>query len=99
MQLTRRNLVALAAAAPFGVIARPLPASDAPCPDPGSLTMAQKSLRSALGYSDVSSDPKRRCGACAFFATPQGNCGSCQLMSGGPVNSAGMCNSFAPKAA
>jgi hypothetical protein len=68
------------------------------CNDPASLSLAQKNMRRGLGYVEVAPDPKRHCGVCAFYTARQGSCGSCQMMSGGPVDAASVCNSFTPKA-
>ncbi|MET0588651.1 MAG: high-potential iron-sulfur protein [Novosphingobium sp.] len=78
---------------------RSIAAEPAACYDPAALPLSQKNRRRSLGYIDASADPKKHCGVCAFFAAGQGSCGTCQLLTGGPVNSGGVCNSFAPKAA
>lgn len=69
------------------------------CYDPASLPFTQKSRRKSLGYVEASSDPARQCGVCAFFTATATGCGSCQMLSGGPVNGGGVCNSFAKRAA
>lgn len=68
------------------------------CYDPSTLPFTQKSRRRALGYVEASTNPARRCGLCAFFTSASPSCGTCQMLSGGPVNVGGLCNSFAPKA-
>jgi hypothetical protein len=75
-------------------------AADAPvCVDPAALPLAQKRQRRAINYVEPSPDAKKRCGGCAFFVAAEkpGGCGTCQLLSGGPVAAGGLCNSFAPK--
>jgi hypothetical protein len=61
--------------------------------------MSQRSRRRAVEYVDASADPAKRCGLCAFFAGDASACGTCQILSGGPVSAGGVCASFAPKAA
>ena len=101
MKPSRRNFLALAAGAPLALLAAGRTrAADAPaCYDPAALPFSQKSQRRSLGYLEVSADPKKHCGACAFFtAAAQGGCGTCQLLSGGPVRADAVCGSFAAKA-
>lgn len=97
MNQTRRNFIALAGIAPLAVITARAAHAASVCNDPASLSLAQKNMRRGLGYVEVAPDPKKRCGVCAFFTARQGSCGSCQMMSGGPVDAASVCNSFAPK--
>lgn len=73
--------------------------SAATCYDPAKLPFTQKSRRRALGYVDASKDPARRCGGCAFFTGTAAGCGTCQMLSAGPVDAGGVCNSFAAKGA
>ena len=63
----------------------------------GEVSLAQKNRRKGLGYVDASPDAKRRCSLCVFFTAGSGDCGTCQMLSGGPVNTGAVCNSFAPK--
>jgi High potential iron-sulfur protein len=102
MTTTRRNflgqtgiLVGLACAVRGGGAV----AADAACVDPATLPLSQRNRRRAIGYVEASTDPKKRCGICAFFKASSSGCGTCQLLSGGTVNSNGVCTSFAPKAA
>lgn len=105
MTLSRRELVgralSIAAVAAAGMPGARASAQDASavCYDPATLPFTQKSRRRALGYLDMSKDPARRCGLCAFFTAGGPRCGTCQMLSGAPVNAAGVCNSFAAKAA
>ncbi len=100
LSLSRRRLLRAAAVVPLVLAAGRLAAADAPavCADPAKLSLARRSQRRALGYVEPAPDPKRRCGGCAFFTAAGLGCGACQLMSGGPVSAAGVCNSFAAKA-
>ena len=99
MNKSRRNFVILAGLAPLAFAAgRGFAAEPAACYDPAALPLSQKNRRRSLGYTDASPDPKKRCGGCAFFTTAEGSCGTCQLLTGGPVNAGAVCNSFAPKA-
>ena len=97
MPTSRRNFLGLAALAPAAVLAAAnARAADAACYDPATMPLSQKSLRRALGFVEVSSDPAKRCGRCAFFtAASQAGCGSCQMLNGGVVSAGAVCNSFA----
>lgn len=96
--LTRVALagIGLAAAATAGSgVAR---AAGAPCFDPAALSLSQRNRRRALGYVDASTEAGKHCGGCAFFTGDAKACGTCQILSGGPVSGAGLCSSFAPRA-
>ncbi len=98
MPVTRRKLVALAALAPVGLLAART-AQAAACYDAASLPLSQRNRRRSLGYVETSSDPKKACAACAFFAAgAQAGCGTCQMLTGGTVEATAVCNSFAAKA-
>lgn len=99
MNKSRRDILALAAAVPAALVfgAAASAASPAVCYDPNTLPLSQKSRRRSLGYVDVSPEPAKKCGGCAFFTATQPGCGKCALFSGGPVNASGYCRSFAPK--
>ena len=98
MSSSRRDfLVRAGLTAALAVSATRAAAQGAACADPAELSLAQRSQRRALNYIEPAPDPKRHCGICAFFAATAGGCGSCQLMSGGPVSASGVCNSFAAK--
>lgn len=97
-QSRRKFLGALAAVPALLAASGAAAASDAICYDPDALPLNLKNRRKALGFVEQSPDAKRRCGLCAFFQAKDGDCGSCQLLSGGAVTAAGVCNSFAPKA-
>ncbi len=91
----RRKFLALAGIAPFAL----LTAAQAPdhCYDPKTLTLIQKNQRRSLGYIEKSDDAQKHCGTCSFFLAHTEGCGTCQLMSGGPVDLLGVCSSFARK--
>jgi len=65
------------------------------CNEPGQLSDSEISMRTSLGYDDVSPTPGEVCGGCAYFtpAGSDGGCGSCRLLPG-QVNGAGRCNSW-----
>lgn len=99
MDPKRRNFLALAGITPLALLAAHNAfAQDAACYSSEKLSLSQKTRRRSLGFLDVSPDPKRRCGGCSFFTGTSGNCGSCQMLSGGPVTNASTCGSFAPRA-
>ncbi|UVO52647.1 high-potential iron-sulfur protein [Sphingomonas sp. SUN039] len=96
---TRRTFLGLAGVAPlvafgFATAAR---AADAVCFNPDTLPASQKSMRKALGFVPVSTDPAKACGQCAFFTATAAGCGKCQLLTGGPVGATGVCRSWAKK--
>jgi High potential iron-sulfur protein len=103
MDRNRRSLLAAIGLAPLAFAAtRAVAAGPAleTCPDPASLTFAQKTRRRSIAYSEPSTDAARQCRLCAFF-TPVcdgATCGACQLLSGGAVAPNGVCASFAAKA-
>lgn len=97
MTTDRRRFLGLAAAAPLAALATRAMAADAPCFDPAALPGGQQGLRKSLGFMAVSTDPAKHCGLCAFYKAGQGNCGTCQILSGGPVSANSLCSSFAAK--
>ena len=99
MDKSRRRFLALAGLAPLALAAAPRAraAGSAACYDPNALSLSQKSRRRSMEYVEASSDPAKTCGGCAFFTANQANCGTCQLLTGGPVNAGAVCGSFAPK--
>jgi hypothetical protein len=99
MTESRRRFLALAGLAPVALLgARQAFAQAAPaCYDPNKLPLSQKSLRRSMSYVDPSPDAAKRCGTCAFFVATQGGCGTCQILSGGPVAQSAYCMSYAPK--
>jgi hypothetical protein len=65
------------------------------CTDTSSLSPAEVTLRTTLGYSDHSTEPARQCRACLQFVAPptEGQCGTCKIVKG-PINPSGNCKSF-----
>jgi hypothetical protein len=68
------------------------------CNEPGQLSDSDVSMRTSLGYADVSPNPAEVCGGCQYFTAEGsgGGCGSCQLLPG-QVSSKGRCNSWSAK--
>lgn len=95
--VARMGLVLAAGGAAAPALAAGAPAGPAACADPAALPLSQRSRRRSLGYVEPAPDAARRCGGCAFFTAGEGGCGSCQMLTGGPVSASGTCNSFAPK--
>lgn len=99
MAETRRRFLTLAGMAPLACVA--LGSTQAlanACVDPDSLPLSQKNRRRAIGYVDPSTDAKKKCSLCSFFTAGQAGCGTCMMLSGGPVSADAVCNSFALKA-
>lgn len=95
---SRRGLFRLAVAAPLALVAAKAQAQEvAACVNLDALPASQKSMRRSLGFKALSTDPKKRCGTCAFFTAPAGACGKCQLLSGGAVAAASVCDNWAGK--
>jgi hypothetical protein len=87
----------MAAFVPVAVLATArLNATDARCYDPAGMPLSQRSRRRTIGYIDKTSGTSKRCGTCGFFKKTAGDCGSCDLLSGGPVSTGAVCNSYAP---
>ncbi|MFD1613202.1 high-potential iron-sulfur protein [Sphingomonas tabacisoli] len=97
--ISRRGLLCVAAtgAAAIALASRASAANAEACFNPDALPAAQKSLRRSLGFQLASPDPARKCGGCAFFTAKPEGCGSCALLSGGPVTAASVCNSWAKR--
>lgn len=93
---SRRSLLVLLALAPLGMALFADAAGAATCVSPDALSAAQKSMRKSLGFKP-SVDPKKACGACAFFTAAANGCGKCALLSGGVVPADGVCDSWAAK--
>ncbi len=99
METARRHFLVLAGLSPLAMLsARSASAQAAACYDPEALPLSQKNRRRSIGYTDPSTDPKKHCGACTFFTAGEGGCGTCAILTGGPVSAPAVCNSFAPKA-
>lgn len=100
MRPTRRALLALAGlAGGAGLSGMAQAQSQAQaCFDRSKLAAGDLSLRRSLGFQDISADPKRACGGCAFFTAAQpASCGKCMLLSGGPVSAGSVCGSWAAR--
>lgn len=67
------------------------------CYDPARLPLSQKNQRRSVGYVEPSPDAGKRCALCAFFTASQAGCGTCVMLTGGPVSETGLCTSFAAK--
>jgi hypothetical protein len=99
MDKNRRAFVRTLGLSVLGLAAASRAMAAAPvCYDPATLPLSQKNRRRGLGYVEPSADPKKHCGACAFFKGTQTGCGTCEMLSGGAVMASAVCNSFAPKA-
>lgn len=100
MKQSRRKFVGFVAMSPLFAFSasRAWAADTTACYDPAALPLSQRNRRRSLGYVSPAPQPQRRCGLCNFFASGAAGCGTCQLLSGGPVEAAAVCNSFAPKA-
>lgn len=99
MDKTRRNFLGAAGLAALGLFAgtarTQTPAAS--CYDPSALSLSQKNQRRSLSYASPSPHADKRCGLCAFFTAGEGQCGTCQMLSGGPVETGAVCTSFAPR--
>jgi hypothetical protein len=102
-KLSRRELLnsaaTLGALAVFGTAACGKKAAAAlSCTDTSALAPADLSVRTALAYADVSTEPGKSCLTCQQFIAPAtaGTCGSCKVLKG-PINPTGYCKSFAAK--
>lgn len=73
------------------------PAATAGCVAPKNLSLSQKNRRRSIGYMDMSDDPAKQCSKCSFFTASQSGCGSCVMLSGGPVSASGLCSSYSPR--
>ena len=69
------------------------------CADLNALSDAEQSTRKSLNYVEASPDARQVCAGCSFFhpGPAAGGCGTCDMFSGGPVNSHGHCNSWSAK--
>ena len=95
---SRRGLLALALAAPLLLIGAEAHAQDAAaCVNLDALSASQKSMRRSLGFKAQSTDPKTRCGTCAFFTAAAAGCGKCQLLGAGAVAATSVCDNWAGK--
>lgn len=67
------------------------------CNDLTGLTDAEKQMRGALQYVEVTDIPEKRCDNCQLYIAPEAGspCGACKILKG-PVAPAGHCTSWAP---
>lgn len=72
------------------------------CTDTASLSPADTTVRTALGYVEPSSEAGKDCAGCVQFVPAPSDaraaCGTCKLMKG-PIHPNGYCKAFAPKSA
>ncbi len=68
------------------------------CTDTMSLSSADALVRTTLSYADKSPEAGKSCSVCQqFIPAAPAACGTCKVLKG-PINPAGYCKSFAPKA-
>jgi len=89
----RKLLLAIPVAALAGACKKGAPSS---CRDTSGLSPDDLNARTALGYAEVSMDPKQRCTACRQYvpAPSSDGCGTCKIMKG-PIHPNGTCRAFA----
>lgn len=89
-----RTAATLAASAALAPQLIPLARAADSCTDPAS-----EALRVSMNYVSKAADAAQSCATCGFFAADEAKpaCGGCQIMSG-PVDAAGHCDSWSPKA-
>ncbi len=63
---------------------------------PGSLSEAERSMRTTLHYVDHGSDPARHCSNCALYTGAADACGTCSIIAGA-IHPQGTCDSFAAR--
>ena len=97
MLRTRRRILIAAGLVPLGLAFGGVAHAAEAVACAGEVSLSQKNRRKGLGYVDASTDAKRRCALCAFFTAGNGDCGTCQMLSGGLVSAGAVCNSFAAK--
>lgn len=94
---TRRRIAAALALAPLGLAGMAIAARAQACYDPATLAFSLRSRRRTLGFVEVSPNPEKTCKGCEFFTATAGTCGTCKLMTGGPVTAGSFCNSWAAR--
>jgi hypothetical protein len=70
------------------------------CADLNAMSDADQAARKSNNYVEAGPNPEQVCGKCSFFhpgTDGAGGCGTCDIFSGGPVNSHGHCNSWSAK--
>lgn len=70
------------------------------CTDTSGLASADVTVRTTLGYSDVSMEAGKMCTNCQQFvpAAAANTCGTCKILKG-PINPKGYCKSYVAKPA
>lgn len=70
------------------------------CTDTSGLAPADVTVRTTLGYTDVSVEAGKMCTNCQQFVPPAAanTCGTCKILKG-PINPKGYCKSFVAKPA
>jgi hypothetical protein len=70
------------------------------CTDTSGLAPADLTVRTTLGYSDVSMEAGKMCTSCQQFvpAAAANTCGTCKILKG-PINPKGYCKSYVAKPA
>jgi hypothetical protein len=63
---------------------------------PGSLTEAERTMRTTLNYVDHGSNPSRHCSGCALYTGNANSCGTCSVIAG-EIHPQGTCDSFAAR--
>lgn len=95
---TRREILGRIGGAAVAVaLGFPATAQAAECFDLEKLPASAKSLRKSLGFVTPAPDPAKVCGGCVFFTGTAQGCGTCALLSGGPVTAKSWCRSWARK--
>jgi hypothetical protein len=93
------NVAALGAVAAFGATACSKSPAALNCTDVTGLSPADVTVRTSLGYSDVSMEAGKSCTGCQQFVPAAPNaCGTCKVVKG-PINPKGYCKSFVAKPA
>jgi High potential iron-sulfur protein len=99
-KLSRRDVIqqsaALGAFVVLGATACNKPAA-LTCTDTSQLAPADASIRTALGYVDLSTEAGKTCSTCQqFLPAAPGACGTCKVVKG-PINPNGNCKSYVAK--
>ncbi len=95
--LSRRSAIGHLVLLPLGLALAARASASEVCFDPDALPASQRSFRKSLGFELKASDPSRACIGCAFYTASSETCGTCRLLSGGPVEPTSTCRSFAAK--
>jgi hypothetical protein len=103
--ISRRDLLqkSAAVASAFAVLGGAAACSKQPaalvCTDTSGLAPADVTVRTTLGYSDVSMEAGKTCTNCQQFVPAASNaCGTCKILKG-PINPKGYCKSYVAKPA